>query len=68
MPNRNTQPQRPLKSSTPEFFSPQQVAPILGLHARTVIRRCEDGTIPAEKYGVKWRIPRSSLDRVGSDK
>jgi excisionase family DNA binding protein len=48
----------------PQFYRPQEVALILGFHYRTVIRRCEDGSIKAEKLGSKWVIPRSSLDSL----
>jgi excisionase family DNA binding protein len=45
-----------------EVLTPYQVAEILQLNFRTVIRRFEDGTIPAKKIGSKWRCSRKNLD------
>jgi len=45
-----------------EVLTPYQVAEILQLHFRTVIRRFEDGTIPAKKIGSKWRCSRKNLE------
>lgn len=44
-----------------EWFTLEQAGEILQMDRKTVQRRCEDKTIPAKKYGVKWRIPRASL-------
>jgi excisionase family DNA binding protein len=45
-----------------EVLTPYQVAEILQLNFRTVIRRFEDGTIPAKKIGCKWRCSRKNLE------
>jgi excisionase family DNA binding protein len=45
-----------------EVLTPYQVAEILQLNFRTVIRRFEDGTIPAKKIGSKWRCSRKNLE------
>lgn len=47
-----------------DWFTLQQAGEVLQLSAKTVGRRCEDGSISAEKFGVKWRIPRSSLYKM----
>jgi excisionase family DNA binding protein len=47
-----------------EWFTLEQAGELLQMDRKTVQRRCEDKTIAAKKYGVKWRIPRSSLYNV----
>lgn len=50
----------------PEFLTIYEAGTILKLHPRTVTRRCEDGSIDAEKLGNRWRIPTSSLYKIGN--
>jgi len=39
-----------------------EVARELGMHPRSIQRRCQAGTLPgAYKAGRSWRIPRSAL-------
>lgn len=47
-----------------EWFTLQQAGEVLQLSAKTVQRRCEDKTIQATRIGIKWRIPRTSLDKL----
>ncbi len=46
------------------YLSPDEVAELLGLSLRTVMRRIDDGTIPAVKVGRLWRVQRADLDRA----
>jgi excisionase family DNA binding protein len=47
---------------TTDVLTPSQVAKILQLSAKSVVRRFEDGTIQAKKIGSRWRCTRKSLD------
>ena len=44
------------------WFSPEQVAEILGLHVRTVRGYIRDGRLPAARIGKQYRIAQSDLD------
>lgn len=45
-------------SNLPETLSPNQYAEITGRNPRVVRRHCANGTIPAQKVGRCWVIPR----------
>lgn len=47
-----------------EVLTTSQVAELLQLSVPTVKRRFEDGTIPARKFGSKWRCSRSAVDKL----
>lgn len=67
MPKTSKQERKPQTTDYPRFFTPYEAADILQIHPRTVMRRCEDGTIPAKKMGgkgSKWRIPQSTIDKL----
>jgi excisionase family DNA binding protein len=42
----------------------QQVAAELQISVRTARRRVADGSIPATRFGVFWRIPASFIDEL----
>jgi excisionase family DNA binding protein len=45
-----------------EVLTVKEVAELLQLNRRTIIRRFEDGTLPGKKIGSAWRCTRKSLD------
>jgi predicted DNA-binding transcriptional regulator AlpA len=45
------------------FLFLAQVASVLQLSSKTVLRRMEDGTIPGQKRGTRWGCPESILMR-----
>lgn len=48
---------------SPQYYSVEQVARILGVNEETVRRWCRDGKIPGVKrFGREYRIPRSYVD------
>lgn len=48
---------------SPQYYSVEQAARILGVNEETVRRWCRDGKIPGVKrYGREYRIPRSYID------
>jgi excisionase family DNA binding protein len=53
---------QPRPASGEEVLTVSQVAEILQLNYRTILRRFEDGTIPAKRIGSKPRCTRKSLD------
>lgn len=57
--------QKPVNTKSNEWFTLQQVGEMLQISAKSVMRRCEDGSICAVKFGKYWRIPKTSLDRLG---
>lgn len=42
-------------------FSPSDVATILGMSKRWVLKQIEAGRLPAERYGREWRVIESDL-------
>lgn len=51
------------------FCSPQEAASLLGVSDQTVRRWIRGGRIPeAERTGRSWRIPRSEIDRLLSER
>ena len=44
-----------------EWLSPVDVAKLLNLSRITIIRRCQEGQLPAKKVGNIWRIHRSAV-------
>ena len=42
-------------------YSPAEVSRMVGVSKATVLRRIEDGTIPADRHGTHYRIPESAL-------
>src|SRR5262245_25324493 len=47
--------------SYPEIMTPQQVAEVLQVPAKTVVMLCARGDMPACKVGRRWRIDRDAL-------
>lgn len=58
--------QNPSEPNKSKFLTPDQAAELLQVCRRTVIRRIEDNTIRAKKFGDKWRIPTTEMDRLAS--
>lgn len=50
--------------STPEFYTPAEVAEILKLSTKTVHRRIDDGTLRAVRIGGSIRIPAEVIDEL----
>jgi excisionase family DNA binding protein len=48
------------------FFSPKEIASILGVSASTISRRIKDGTIPTALFGGMRLIPASFIDDLGN--
>lgn len=47
-----------------EWLTPDETAAILKVDRRTVMRRFVDGTLPAMRFGDKWRTTRTALDKL----
>lgn len=45
----------------PETMSVTQAADLLGITRQAVLQRIESGSIPAQKVGREWRIPRRAV-------
>jgi excisionase family DNA binding protein len=48
-------------NSLPGTLSPEQVADLLGVHHRTVLRMIHRGELAAFKVGQQWRITDETL-------
>jgi excisionase family DNA binding protein len=46
---------------TPKHYSPQEVATLLGMSVRTILRRIKAGELPASRIGRLLRISDPSL-------
>lgn len=46
-----------------EFYSPQQVADIIGLHRQSIYKLLRQKDIPSMRIGGKWIIPVSDFDQ-----
>jgi len=44
-----------------EFYSVEQLARILQLHPKTILRFIHEGTIKAQKIGRSWRVSQEAL-------
>ena len=51
---------RPMKQ--PKFITPTEVARELRVSKPTVVRWCQNGTLPASRFGHQWRINRVDYD------
>jgi excisionase family DNA binding protein len=47
-----------------QFLTTDEVADYLRVSRRTVWRWCEDGTLPAFRFGRVWRIQRTQLESL----
>lgn len=47
-----------------QFLTTGEVADYLRVSRRTVWRWCEDGTLPAFRFGRIWRIQRAQLESL----
>lgn len=47
-----------------EFRTPQELAAVLGVNPKTVLRYIESGEITATRIGRRWRIPQAEYDRL----
>jgi len=61
---------RPLKERSIEgsdlnrdFYTPYEVADLLGFHYNTVRRMIKDGELPATKISRSWRIRKVDLEK-----
>lgn len=62
MPNRTSQSLAP-----PRFYSPQEVAELLGVSPTTVMNRIHDGALPAVRVSDRvYRIPVAAFERFVS--
>jgi excisionase family DNA binding protein len=53
---------REKRESMDEILEPQQVADMLKVHRRTLIRWAEQGKIPGFKIGDLWRFRREAIE------
>ena len=54
-------------SEPKEYYSPDEVAALVGLHVRTIRRFIREGRLRAAQVGKQYRIARSELEKlVGS--
>ena len=60
-------PQRMLEREAGEILTPKEVAEILKMTERTVVRHLMNGIIPGKKIGVVWRVRRDILERYMED-
>lgn len=45
------------------IYTPEEVAAIVKIPERTVVRMCQQGKLPgARKTGRRWRIPKFALE------
>ncbi len=52
-----------------EYYSPDEVAVLVGLHVRTIRRFIREGRLKAAQVGKQYRITRSELEKlVGSNR
>lgn len=47
-----------------EYLLPEEFAREASVHPETVRRWLREGIINGKKFGRKWRIPKSELDKV----
>ena len=45
-----------------KWYSPQEIAAILGVHHQTVRDWIHEGKLEAVKFGKLWRVPEAALD------
>lgn len=45
-----------LSKSIPQLATPEEVAPLLGMTAKSVVRQCRVGNLPGLKVGGRWLI------------
>ena len=54
-------------TATPRFYTPQEVAQLLGVSATTVMTRIHDGALPAVRVSDRiYRIPVAAFERFAS--
>ncbi len=53
-----------MKDMDGAFLSVEEVAALLKVHRNTVYRWCQEGRIPALRFGKHWRIPRAALQEA----
>ena len=51
-------------NSLPGTLSPEQVADLLGVHHRTVLRMIHRGELAAFKVGQQWRITSDTMRKL----
>jgi excisionase family DNA binding protein len=47
-----------------EYLTPREIAGMLRVSEPTVRGYCRDGTIPAARFGTKWRVRREDLEAL----
>ncbi|MFQ5553201.1 MAG: helix-turn-helix domain-containing protein [Thermoplasmata archaeon] len=50
-----------------EIITPSQVAVLLQIHVKTVYRLAEQGVIPGNRIGRRWRFSKKDILRLVSD-
>lgn len=55
-------------SELQEIITPAQVAALLQVHVKTVYRLAEEGVIPGNRIGRRWRFSRRDILRLVSNK
>jgi excisionase family DNA binding protein len=53
--------------NTLQYFEPlrsaEEIAPLVHLHPKTIVRFAREGSIPGKKIGKQWRFRLSQIDR-----
>lgn len=57
-----TIPDSAASAASPDLFTVEQMADILGLAQNTVRSLCRNGQIPAVHIGRRWYVPRAKLN------
>ena len=52
------------RAASPDLFTGEQTAEMLGLSTNTVRSLCRNGQIPAVHIGRRWYVPRAKLDEL----
>lgn len=52
------------RAASPDLFTVEQMAEMLGLSTNTVRSLCRNGQVPAVHIGRRWYVPRAKLDEL----
>ena len=53
---------RPTSEERPDLLKPQEAAPLLRVHYKTVLRLCREGKLRAVRFGSRnYKIPREAI-------
>lgn len=64
--NRQPVSQREAERIAGLWLTPRDLAGLLQMNERTVVRYLEQGKLPGRKIGTKWRTPRAQIDALQS--